>query len=78
MLNYLILKHCYHYSKYMNKEKTKQGAFRYRQTSLDRWMSPTNALDTREALKALDSHSNKWEALDYLANTYPKGVPKKN
>ena len=62
---------------YMNKEKTKQGSFRYRQTALDRWMSPTNALDAREALRALQTHSNKWEALKYLAKTYPKGVPSK-
>jgi hypothetical protein len=63
---------------YMNKEKTKQGSFRYRQTALDRWMSPTNALDAREALRALQTHSNKWEALEYLAKTYPKGVPPKS
>jgi hypothetical protein len=63
---------------YMNKEKSKQGAFRYRQTSLDRWMSPTNALDAREALNALQTHENKWEALKYLAETYPKGVPPKS
>ena len=63
---------------YMNKEKTTQGSFRYRQTALDRWMSPTNALDAREAIKALQTHPNKWEALRYLAETYPKGVPSKS
>ena len=56
---------------YMNKKKIKQGAFRYRQTPLDRWMSPTNALDVREALKALHSHDNKWETLRFLAKTFP-------
>ena len=59
---------------YMNKKKTKQGAFRYRQTPLDRWMSPTNALDVRAALKALQSHNNKWEALEFLAKNYPHGA----
>ena len=62
---------------YMNKKKTRQGAFRYRQTPWDRWMSPTNALDAREALKALKSHSNKWEALKFLSESFPKGVVKK-
>ena len=60
---------------YTNKKKTRQGAFRYRQTPLDRWMSPNNALDMREALKALQTHKNKWEALKFLSGTFPKGVP---
>ena len=59
---------------YMNKKKTKQGAFRYRQTPLDRWMCPTNALDIKEALKALKTHDNKWEALKFLSDNFPKGV----
>ena len=63
---------------YMNKKKTRQGAFRYRQTPLSRWMSPTNALDAREALKALKAHDNKWEALKFLSETFPKGVLKKD
>ena len=58
---------------FTNKSKTKQGAFRYRQTTLDRWMSPTNAKDAREAIKALERFENKWEALDYLAKTFPDG-----
>ncbi len=53
---------------YMNKSKTKQGAFRYRQTKYDRWLSPTNALDTMEVLKALEKHPNKWDALEYLVS----------
>ena len=55
---------------YMNKSKTKQGAFRYRQTKYDRWMSPTNALDTMEVLKAFEKHPNKWEALEYLVSKH--------
>lgn len=56
---------------YANKNKTKQGAFRYRQTSLDRWMSPTNAKDTQRALHALEKYEDKWKALDYLVKKYP-------
>lgn len=56
---------------YMNKSKTRQGAFRFRQTAYDRWMSPTNALDAIEALKALEKFPNKWEALEYLVKTFP-------
>lgn len=62
---------------FMNKSKTKQGAFRYRQTSFDRWMCPTNPLDSMEALKALASHPNKWDALEFLANTFPNGASAK-
>ncbi len=51
---------------YMNKSKTKQGAFRFRQTNYDRWMSPTNALDAMTALQAFEKFQNKWEALNYL------------
>ena len=40
---------------YMNKSKTKQGAFRFRQTAYDRWMSPTNAVDALKVLKTLGS-----------------------
>jgi len=59
---------------YMNKKKTCTGAFCYRQTPLDRWMSPTNALDAREAANALKKYTDKWEALKYLSETYPEGV----
>ena len=56
---------------FTNKSKTRQGAFQYRQTQLDRWMSPTNAKDAREAVKALKKFENRWEALDYLASALP-------
>lgn len=59
---------------FTNKSKTCQGAFRYAQTSTDRWMSPTNAKDTREAIKALETFDDKWEALDYLSKNFPNGV----
>lgn len=53
---------------YLNKSKSKQGAFRYRQTKYDRWMCPSNVVDTMKALDALERHSNKWEALEELVN----------
>ena len=57
---------------FTNKSKTRQGAFQYRQTQLDRWMSPTNAKDAREAVKALKKFENRGEALDYLAKNFRK------
>lgn len=60
---------------YMNKKKSRQGAFRFRQTPLDRWLAPTNAKDTAAADKALQTFAgDKWKALQYLAATYPNGV----
>jgi hypothetical protein len=60
---------------YVNKKKTRQGAFRYFQTPLDRWLAPTNAKDAREAAHALKRfEGRRWEALRYLADTYPNGV----
>ena len=51
---------------YMNKSKTKQGAFRYRQTAYDRWMSPTNATDQQAVDRALQRFPDKWQALKHL------------
>ncbi len=60
---------------YMNKKKSRQGAFRYCQTPLDRWLAPTNAKDAREAAKALKKFGvHKWQALEYLAAKFPQGV----
>ena len=60
---------------YMNKKKTYQGAFRYFQTPLDRWLAPTNAKDAHEASEALKRFKDhKWQALEYLATTYPHGI----
>ena len=59
---------------YMNKDKSKQGAFRYYQTPYDRWLAPTNQADLRAFEKAIKKFNGKsWEALLYLANrTSPK------
>jgi len=60
---------------FINKKKTRAGAFQYFQTPYDRWLSPTNAKDTREAQSALRKfRDRKWQALEYLSSTYPKGV----
>ncbi|MGK5086908.1 TraC family protein [Bdellovibrionota bacterium FG-2] len=60
---------------YMNKKKTKQGAFKYFQTPYDRWLAPTNSKDMKEATEALLRFpGEKWKALEYLAATYPQGV----
>ena len=60
---------------YSNKNKTMQGAFRYFQTPYDRWLAPTNAKEAKEAIKALKKFkADKWQALEYLASKFPKGV----
>ena len=60
---------------YMNKKKTRQGAFRYFQSPLDRWLAPTNSKDASEAAKALKKfRDDKWKALTYLAEKFPRGV----
>lgn len=60
---------------YMNKKKTRQGAFRYFQSPLDRWLAPTNSKDASEASKALRKfRDDKWKALTYLAEKFPRGV----
>ncbi|MFK7827888.1 MAG: TraC family protein [Oligoflexales bacterium] len=53
---------------YLNKSKSIAGAFRYRQTSYDRWMCPTNAIDTAKVINAFEKHSNKWAALKFLVS----------
>lgn len=61
---------------YMNKKKTRVGAFRYVQTPFDLWLAPTNARDFREAVRALKEFmDDTWAALRYLAAQYPRGVP---
>jgi len=60
---------------YMNKKKSRQGAFKYFQTPYDRWLAPTNSKDAREASRAIKAFKDhKWQALEHLATTYPLGV----
>ncbi|MBT4791324.1 MAG: TraC family protein [Halobacteriovoraceae bacterium] len=52
---------------YTNKDKTNQGAFRYYQTSYDRWLAPTNQEDLVTLEKAIKKFKGKaWQALLYL------------
>ena len=63
---------------YLDKKKTKAGSFRYVQTEYDRWLAPTNAKDTQAAETALRRfQDHRWQALEFLAKTYPKGVETK-
>ena len=56
---------------YMNKKKTKQGAFRFSQTPYDRWLSPTNAKDMNTVSEVLDQcGGDKWKALDKLVTSH--------
>ena len=44
---------------YMNKKKTRRGAFRYRQTAYDKWLAPTNAPEFQKALLAIEKFSRR-------------------
>lgn len=60
---------------FTNKKKTRQGAFRFFQTALDRWLAPTNAKDALAASEAMKAHpGDRWKALHYLAERYPEGA----
>ena len=62
---------------YMNKDKSRQGAFRYYQTPYDRWLAPTNQADLRAFESALKKFKGKsWEALSYLATGNSPKKPK--
>ena len=57
---------------YVNKKRTKQGAFRFFQTPYDRWLAPTNAKSMLRARQALKKHGqDKWLALEELVQKYP-------
>jgi hypothetical protein len=60
---------------FTNKKKTRQGAFRFSQTPLDRWLAPTNARDALAASEAKRRYpGDKWKALEHLAALYPEGI----
>lgn len=60
---------------YTNKKRTHQGAFTFFQTSLDRWLAPTNAKDAVRAAEVLKEFPNdKWKALLVLGERYPTGA----
>lgn len=55
---------------YVNKKKTRQGAFMFFQTALDRWLAPTNAQDGLAAKAALRMYpDDKWRALRHLTHS---------
>lgn len=52
---------------YTNKDKSRQGAFRYYQTPYDKWLAPTNQADLRALERAIQKFDGRsWEALLYL------------
>ncbi len=58
---------------YMNKDKSKQGVFRYYQTPYDRWLAPTNRADLKTFEDAIKKFDGKpWEALLYLTTHHSK------
>ena len=60
---------------YMKKKSGGGGVVVYEQLPHERWQSPTNAKEGREALKALKKfNDNAVEAIQYLVETFPKGV----
>lgn len=51
---------------YMNKTKSVQGAFRYEQTKLEKWLAPTNHVDMKTVEDAFEKFKDPWKALDHL------------
>jgi len=59
----------------INKDATKGGVIRYKQTPKDRWLAPTNAKEDQVAQETLSKfEGEKWKALEYLTTNYPNGV----
>lgn len=60
---------------YINKSTGTKGVLVYEQIPHERWQSPTNAKEGREALKALKKFAdNAVAAIDYLVKQFPQGV----
>lgn len=60
---------------YVNKKRTRQGAFRFFQTPYDRWLAPTNAAATSAAEAARAKYpSDRWKALEELVREHPYGL----
>lgn len=57
---------------YTNKNKSVSGVFRFPQTSIDKWLAPTNQKDALKAKKALEKFpGDPGRALKYLVDKYP-------
>ena len=60
---------------YINKKRTRQGAFRFFQTPYDRWLAPTNAAAVRAVEAARAKYpSDRWKALEELVKEHPLGL----
>ncbi len=60
---------------YLGKSTGKRGVLVYEQTPHERWQSPTNAKEGREALKSLKKfNDNAVQAIEYLVANFPNGV----
>ncbi len=59
---------------YLNKSKTKMGAFRYHATRKEMWLTPSNIKAEREVNKAFKQFGKNNKALDYLLKTFPNGI----
>lgn len=60
---------------YIGKSTGKKGVLVYEQTPHERWQSPTNAKEGREALKSLKKFDDDAiKAIDHLVINYPNGI----
>lgn len=60
---------------YIGKSSGKRGVLVYEQTPHERWQSPTNAKEGREALKSLKKHDDDAvKAIEYLVQNHPNGI----
>lgn len=60
---------------YLGKSTGKRGVLVYEQTPHERWQSPTNAKEGREALKSLKKfNDNAVQAIEYLVENFPNGI----
>lgn len=60
---------------YLGKSSGKRGVLVYEQTPHERWQSPTNAKEGREALKSLKKHNDDAvKAIEYLVLNHPNGI----
>lgn len=60
---------------YLGKSTGRRGVMVYEQTPYERWQSPTNAKEGREALKTLKRFANDViQTIEYLVANYPYGI----
>jgi hypothetical protein len=60
---------------FVNKKRTRQGAFRFFQTPYDRWLAPTNSVAAAAANAAKAKYpEDRWLALEELVREHPHGL----